>query len=521
MKRPVLIVILLIGTLLRFTNLNWDSYLAFHPDERNIAWAVTRIHFFDQMNPQFFAYGGLPIYLYRAIGELMVRVTRDTNWLFDWGHIAVLGRYVSATLSSISILLIYLVATSYFSKVTGLLSAFLLALSPWAIREAHFATTETMLVFFPLVLLLLAHKFFSKPSVKLALAQGIVLGLAVGAKTTSVLFALIPLVAYTRKYRLLLTLFIVAACIFFLFSPYTILDWQHFKESMDYESGVALGRFPVPYTLQFLKTIPYVYQFQTMLWQAGPIAVVGLAGLVFLAFAALKRKKRTFVIFLIFPLVYLLWQGSWFAKFARYNVPLLPFLTISAAWLIVSILPFVSRIGRIGLLVGLVGFHLWWGLANWSIYLRPQTRIEASKWMFKHIPPDATIYTEHWNDGLPVYLSGGPVIAYKRELLNVYDADTDQKKSTIAKQLENGDFIILSTRRIWGTMPTLADRYPFTSELYRKLLNGESNYKEVATFASYPSLFGITINDDAAEESIQVFDHPTVRIFQKSKKNAL
>ena len=543
-----LFFILLLGSLLRFTNLNWDSFLAFHPDERNIAWAVTRIHFFDQMNPKFFAYGGLPIYLYRTIGEIVVAITRDTNWLFDWGHIAVIGRYVSATLSSVSILLIYVVARSYFSRVTGLASAFFLAFSPWAIREAHFATTETMLVFFLLLLVLLAHKFFLKPSVKLTLAQGLILGLAIAAKTTSVLFALIPITAlvlpltfFSRPriksqsiQHMLLQLFLLTATagvIFFLFSPYTILDWQHFKESMNYETGVALGRFSVPYTLQFLHTIPYLYQLQTMLWQSGPVAIVGLIGLLFLVFEAGRvgsfkempterlRKKSSpspaaLVVFLIFPIVYFLWQGSWFAKFARYNVPLLPFLTITASWLLITIYN-KFRLTGLACVACTACVALLWGLANWTIYIRPQTRIEASRWMTKNIPPDTAIYTEHWNDGLPVFLPGDPVVSYNRELLNVYDPDTDQKKEIITKQLAKGDFIILSTRRIWGTMPKLSERYPFTSRLYQKLLNGQSDYKEVATFTSYPSLFGISINDDSAEESVQVFDLPTVKIFQK------
>jgi hypothetical protein len=36
----------------------------------------------------------------------------------------------------------------------------------------------------------------------------------------------------------------------------------------------------------------------------------------------------------------------------------------------------------------------------------------------------------------------------------------------------------------------------------------------VGTFTSYPQLFGFAVNDDSAEETIQVYDHPTVRIFQ-------
>lgn len=483
----LLIAVIVIGTILRFTNVNWDSFLAFHPDERNISWAVTRIHFFDQLNPKFFAYGGLPIYLYRALGEIVAAITHDTNWLFDWGHIALLGRYVSATLSSISILLIFFVAKRFFSPAIGLVAAFLLSFSPWAIREAHFATTETMLVFFLLLLLL----FRKKP-----ILSGLILGLAVSTKITSLLFILItPLRSLP-----------IAALVFFIFSPFTVLDWQHFKESMDYETGVTLGRFPVPYTLQFLNTTPYLYQIKTLIWQAGPVAILGLMGLLFLL------RKTTFI---VFPVIYFLWQGSWFAKFARYSVPLLPFLTISAAWLLVSLYK-KFRLAGLACIACSACLALFWGLANWSIYLRPQTRVEASKWITKNISADATIYTEHWNDGLPVFLPGDPVISYKRELLNAYDADTEEKKQIITKQLEQGDYIILSTRRIWGTMPRLSDRYPFTSQFYRKLLNGETDYKEVAKFTSYPSLFGIAINDDAGEESVQVFDHPTVRIFKKT-----
>ena len=59
----LLILLILIGAFLRFYNLNWGSPFYFHPDERNIASAVTQLVFPDQMNPHFFAYGSLPIYL--------------------------------------------------------------------------------------------------------------------------------------------------------------------------------------------------------------------------------------------------------------------------------------------------------------------------------------------------------------------------------------------------------------------------------------------------------------------------
>src|SRR5437868_5021246 len=65
LKKHVIIVLslTLIGAFLHFYNLNWGAPFYFHPDERNIASAVAQLKFPHHMNPQFFAYGSLPIYL--------------------------------------------------------------------------------------------------------------------------------------------------------------------------------------------------------------------------------------------------------------------------------------------------------------------------------------------------------------------------------------------------------------------------------------------------------------------------
>ena len=85
-------------------------------------------------------------------------------------------------------------------------------------------------------------------------------------------------------------------------------------------------------------------------------------------------------------------------------------------------------------------------------------------------------------------------------------------------KLPKGDFIILSTRRIWDTMPNLEKKYPLTKRFYELLLSEKLGYTEVATFTSYPALFGFTLSDRPAEESIEVFDHPEVKIFQNTGK---
>jgi YYY domain-containing protein len=73
LKKPVfyLAIILVLGGLFRFYNLNWDFKHSFHPDERNILGQTTGIQASNGYRVQFFAYGQLPVFLYRFTGELV------------------------------------------------------------------------------------------------------------------------------------------------------------------------------------------------------------------------------------------------------------------------------------------------------------------------------------------------------------------------------------------------------------------------------------------------------------------
>ncbi|PIU35817.1 hypothetical protein COT03_01015, partial [Candidatus Shapirobacteria bacterium CG07_land_8_20_14_0_80_39_18] len=58
-----LLIILFLAVLLRFGGLNWCLPHTPHPDEWNMAAAVTRLNWENKLNPQFFAYGQFPLYL--------------------------------------------------------------------------------------------------------------------------------------------------------------------------------------------------------------------------------------------------------------------------------------------------------------------------------------------------------------------------------------------------------------------------------------------------------------------------
>ncbi len=85
--------------------------------------------------------------------------------------------------------------------------------------------------------------------------------------------------------------------------------------------------------------------------------------------------------------------------------------------------------------------------------------------------------------------------------------------------LNKSDYLILSSNRGFGSIPTVPERYPRMTRFYKDLFAGELAYKKIKEFSSYPSLtyFGIpiTIPDGIADESFSVYDHPQVLIFKK------
>jgi hypothetical protein len=197
-------------------------------------------------------------------------------------------------------------------------------------------------------------------------------------------------------------------------------------------------------------------------------------------------------------------------------VPLLPFIGISTAYFLSKIQDFSFKLGS--LLISITIFlSIIWGLAFFSIYLKPQTRIVASEWIYQNIPSNSKIYTEHWDDGLPLNLPGSDRGKYEIEELTIYEPDNDQKIDYYSEKLPKGNYIILSSRRLWGTLINLEEKYPITSYYYKLLFSGKLGYQKVAEFSSYPKILGIQINDDSSEETFQVYDHPTVFIFKKTK----
>ena len=194
----LLILTVAVGAVCRFYNLNWDDGYLYHPDEMNITAAVSRIIIPSHMDPEFFAYNGFPIYLYRAIAEMLARITDDNSWIRDWSKITSIGRFISALASTLSIYLIYWIGKNLINEKAALLAAFLTAVTVGLIQTAHYGVTESLLLFFLLVICIYAIRIIKEGGTQARnwFLMAIISGLAIGTKTSATSFLVIPLVVW-------------------------------------------------------------------------------------------------------------------------------------------------------------------------------------------------------------------------------------------------------------------------------------------------------------------------------------
>jgi YYY domain-containing protein len=307
-----------------------------------------------------------------------------------------------------------------------------------------------------------------------------------------------------------------------------------FLADMSYARDLIAGQLDIPPMHQWTARPDYWFPWVNMLlWGLGP--AVGIAGSLGFILAGIQMiRSRQWQHLLIFFWVggMFLYLGQQVAKTDRYYLPLYPFVGLFAAYLLVRLWD-VARHGDLVWLTTLrarvaqvlvavvalvtIGYTLFWATAFTSIYTRPVTRVDASRWIYENVPAGAVLGNEHWDDPIPLRVDGKDGFSiYKGVELQWYGEDTPEKRDQAVEWLDQVAYINLTSNRLYLSIPRLPLRYPLTTKYYEWLFDGKLGFELVKTFTSRPSFLGIEINDDDAEESFTVYDHPKVLIFKKT-----
>ncbi|MEO8601717.1 MAG: DUF2298 domain-containing protein [bacterium] len=518
-----LVAVVVFAAAVRLVGLDFDDHHFFHPDERRIAFAIEEMSFQPvQLNPHFFAYGTFPLYVVRGVTSLLSNI--DPN-MGHYDGVMTAGRAVSGVVGTLTVILLVLLGVRRYDARTGLLAGFLLAACVLHIQNSHYGTTDIFLTFLVTLALYCLVGVVERGWTRDYVFAGIAIGLATATK-----FSALPLLAplgvaclirWSRDgflavlWRGALAVLCIAGA-FAAGMPYAFLDFASYYHDVEEQSRMVRQAGLLPYTNQYVGVPKYFYDLQQMvLWgMAPPLGVVALWATATRVVGAVRERSTIDLMLLAWVVPFFLITGSFEVKFVRYLLPIYPIMILwAAAWLVRVAAR--SWLGRAALWSVVVATGLA-ALAFLSVYTRPHTVVTASEWLYRHVPAGKTVLTQHWDEGFPLPLPGQSPSKYKVKDEPYYEPDTPAKWRAIAEDLAGGDYIAFQTKRLYGALTMATEKYPISNNYFQLLFAGDLGYTLIYDHASRPGLFGLEAPDELADESITVYDHPKVLIFENT-----
>jgi len=403
----------------------------------------------------FFVYGTLPLFIVRYAAELTGQIDagalkllgRQFSALADLFTILLLyfivlrvhGRRVGLLASLFSALAVMQIQQSHFFT-TDLFTNLFMFLAIWFAVEivqyqkptnAHPVEPQNEIRKTQLAIHILRHPLFL-----LSLGFGFALGMAMASKINAAALAILLPGAFIIRYSTvdkgwqavdetaadnppklvtdywsLVVVFIIAGAVatvisFRIFQPYAFdglgLNPQWISNIQE-QRVQASGDADLPWNLQWARR-SHLYSFTNLtVWGLGlPLGILAWAGFLLMGWRILKGEWR-YLLLWGWTAFYFLWQSLQFNPTMRYQLPVYPLLAMMAAWAVFELAGWKvgtsSRVNLPTVFAGVLGITVValttvWAFAFQSIYLRPETRMTASRWMYQNIPGAINVQIE-------------------------------------------------------------------------------------------------------------------------------
>lgn len=268
---------------------------------------------------------------------------------------------------------------------------------------------------------LLISQLFKHPLFYLSIGFGFALGMAMASKINAAALALaLPFAFFIRwlshdrkqslpvEYWLKVIAFLMVGGFatllsFRIFQPYAfnglMFDPQWIKGIAE-QRLQASGAADLPWNLQWARR-SHLFSFENLtVWGLGlPLGILAWVGFLWMGWRILKGEYKHLLLW-GWTAFYFAWQSMQFNATMRYQLPIYPLLAMMAAWVLFE-LPKLKKSSQDSLenrtspvlsitsaIVGVVvlGATAVWAFAFQSIYLRDETRMAASRWMFENVP---------------------------------------------------------------------------------------------------------------------------------------
>jgi 4-amino-4-deoxy-L-arabinose transferase-like glycosyltransferase len=482
--RAGLVLALLVAAMLRFWALPAGVPFAVGVDEPEVMERATRMMRTGDLNPHFFDYPALYIYVQAAasVARFLAGAVRG-----EWAslaqasteHFYVWGRAVTATLGTLSVLVLYRAGLRWGGRV-ALLAAVMLAVMPLHVRESHFTLTDVPVTFFVLVAFLMTLRALERQTTRAFALAGAAAGLAGATKYNGIVAVAMPLVACAmsagvRPSRPFAMMWILLGMLgaFLAAAPYTLIDLPTFLDQFARLSSEYRQRphFAEPVWLVYLKHLRIALE-----WPGSVLVLGGLALGVYRVAAGPDRAR--WVVATVFPLLYFRFISGQNIIFARYLLPLVPFLSLLAAAAIVWTIGMTRRLElprparrAAALLLTLVAIAppAYTSIRFDANAAKVWTTELAYEWVRRELPAGAVVWTETRAFLLPATIKA----RYVRELR--LDGAAEYVKTDV-------EYLVASSQN-FGQYMTDCGSFPSECAGYRAVFDQTT---EVARFTPSP-----------------------------------
>jgi hypothetical protein len=376
------------------------------------------------------------------------------------------GRFTSALLSTATCMALYLLGKSTYNSITGLVAAGFLAVSFIHVRDSHYSVPDASMTFFVTLTVMLTFVAMRTDRRWYIYLGAISAGLAVAMKWSCLPIVLLigwaSLWVGTDTHKNIIA---------------RLLNWSVGLTILFFVLGLAVGAGqmlinPAPYIREAMMlgeagrdggfsiwqvdTLPgWLFYGKTLLIGVGPILLIlGIIGLLHRLVMSFKAGGRLSILLWLFPLIYFLIMSSTHNYFARYSLPLVPFVALFAAETLTSVVTWtlVNRQRKLGwalailLAVGAITGPLIKSIQHDILLTHQDTRTLATQWIDAHIPAEAKIVVD-WPTFSPPLSTAEKVLPGSHKVYDVMVVgNSGLSKHSLAWYREQGyDYLISSS----------------------------------------------------------------------------
>jgi dolichyl-phosphate-mannose-protein mannosyltransferase len=301
--------------------------------------------FTRSLNPHFFDWPTLFMYGVAAAFAVYFQIGRVAGWFADKSAFVAavsehpsplfrIARGVSAAAGVMTVATVHAIGVRLFDRTTALIAACFLAVAALHARDSHFGVTDITATWLVTLAFLYTVRWSAANRRRDAVFAAVLAGLAASTKYNAGLIVAPLAVAILRsreprRWALLAACLVASVLAFLCGTPYALVDRAAFLAALasiseHLRAGHAAMAGPA-WIVHLTSSLRYGLGL--------PLLVAGIAGLV----SHTLRNRRDGVVFVVFPVIYFAFIGAGQTAFARYILPVVPFLCLAAAHFVVEI----------------------------------------------------------------------------------------------------------------------------------------------------------------------------------------